>query len=65
MGLSVFLPFVRGLKSTGGPMKIALATIAGFTISTLIVISVFQLFAFLIKDLAKMVSEAWYAPEHH
>lgn len=46
-------------------MKIALAAIAGFTISTLIVISVFQLFAFLIKDLAKMVSEAWYAPEHH
>ncbi len=46
-------------------MKIALTTIAGFTISTLIVISVFQLFAFVLKDLAKMVSEVWYAPEHH
>lgn len=46
-------------------MKIALVSIAGFTIGTLIVISTLQLFAFVIKDLAKMVSEAWYAPEQH
>lgn len=46
-------------------MKIALVTIAGLTIGTLIVISAFQLFAFLIKDLAKMVSEAWYSSEQH
>lgn len=46
-------------------MKFALATIAGFTIGALIVISAFQLFAFVLKDLAKMASEAWYAPDRH
>jgi len=46
-------------------MKIALATIAGFTIGTLIVISAFQLVVFVLKDLAKMASEAWYAPDQH
>jgi len=46
-------------------MKIALAIIAGVTIGTLIVISLFQLFVFLIKDLAKMATEAWYSPEQH
>ena len=46
-------------------MKFALATIAGFTIGTLIVISVFQLIAFVLKDLAKMASEAWFAPDNH
>ncbi len=46
-------------------MKIALVTIAGFTIGTLIAISAFQLVAFVIKDLVRMASEAWYSPEQH
>lgn len=39
-------------------MKIVLATIAGFTIGILIVISVLQLLAFVIKDLVKMATKA-------
>ncbi len=44
-------------------MKMALVTLAGLTISALIVISAFQLLKVVIPEMVNMASEAWYSPE--
>jgi divalent metal cation (Fe/Co/Zn/Cd) transporter len=47
----------------GGLMKIALVTMAGLTIGTLILISAFQLLKVVIQEMVDMATEAWYSPE--
>lgn len=44
-------------------MKIALVVMAGITIGTLIVISVFQLLKVVIQEMVNMANEAWHSPE--
>ena len=44
-------------------MKIALVTMAGLTIGTLILISAFQLLKVVIQEMVDMATEAWYSPE--
>ncbi len=46
-------------------MKIALVTLAGMTIGTLIVISAFQLLKVVIQEMINIASEAWHSPEQH
>ena len=49
----------------GGFMKIALVTMAGLTIGTLILISAFQLLKVVIQEMVGLATEAWYSPEQH
>ena len=46
-------------------MKIALVTMAGLTIGTLIAISIFQLLKVIFQEMFNMAAEAWYGPEQH
>jgi hypothetical protein len=56
---------LNDLKERGGTMKIALVTLAGMTIGTLIVISAFQLLKVVIQEMINIASEAWHSPEQH
>lgn len=46
-------------------MKLAIIVFAGLSITTLIVISAFQLARVCIHELADLVSEAWDSPNLH
>lgn len=44
-------------------MKIALVTMAGFTIAVLIAISALQLLKVVIQEMINIATEAWYSPD--
>ena len=60
-----FVIFTSFNSTKGGIMKIALVTMAGFSIGALIIISAFQLIKVVIQEMVGLATEAWYSPEHH